>query len=156
MHLPKSQSQPPATLANPISVFLITLAIFIAGSGKLVKVPASGSPILDASKTVSIAIRERGFAKATPSALQASGRLEKYSFAQNEQYTDSYVEDIKKAVKACKFFILFPFYFLVWIQSYSNLIAQAGSMDNGRTPNDLMQSLQTIFMLSFIPILDCK
>lgn len=135
-------------------MFIATFVVFIVGHRRLVKVPATGSPIVEASRTITIAVKERGFANATPSALAASHRREKYKFARQEGYTDLYVAGIKSAVGACKYFVLFPFYFLVWVQSYSNLVAQAGSMDNGATPNDLMQSLQIIFMLAFIPMLD--
>ena len=139
---------------NISRVFIVTFIVFIAGHQKLIKVPASGSPILEASHTIAIAVKERGFNKATRTALTANGRLEKYKFAMTERYTDSYVAGIWSAVKACKYFVLFPFYFVVWVQSYSNLVAQAASMDNGSTPNDLMQSIQMIFMLAFIPMLD--
>ena len=39
---------------------------------------------------------------------------------------------------------------------FNNLISQAGAMDLGETPNDLMQNLSTVFMLAFIPLLDRK
>ena len=53
-----------------------------------------------------------------------------------------------------QYFVLFPFFFVTWTQIFTNLVAQAGSMKLGGTPNDLLQNLQTIFMLAFIPILD--
>lgn len=140
----------------PLVVFLVTFVVFLLFRNRIVHVPPSGSPIVDAWHAVRIAIREKGFANASPSALTANGRIERYKFATNERYTDRYVADIKSGVSACKYFILFPFFFVAWIQSFSNLISQAGSMDIGATPNDLMVVMSTIFMLGLIPLLDCE
>jgi POT family proton-dependent oligopeptide transporter len=53
-----------------------------------------------------------------------------------------------------QYFLLFPFFTICWTQIFNNLISQAGAMDLGATPNDLMQNLSTVFMLAFIPLLD--
>jgi len=53
-----------------------------------------------------------------------------------------------------QYFLLFPFFTICWTQIFNNLISQAGAMDLGSTPNDLMQNLSTVFMLAFIPLLD--
>jgi POT family proton-dependent oligopeptide transporter len=55
-----------------------------------------------------------------------------------------------------QYFLLFPFFTVCWTQIFNNLISQAGQMDLGSTPNDLMQNLSTVFMLAFIPLLDRK
>ena len=81
---------------------MIVLTIFVVFSKKVNKLPPQGSPILDASNTIKIALREKSFDKAKPSALRESQRLEMYSFAQSEQYTDSYVEQVKTRLLACK------------------------------------------------------
>ncbi|KXJ87923.1 POT family protein [Microdochium bolleyi] len=139
----------------PLVVFLMSLGFFLAFSKKMTTSPPQGSAVVDAVRTTAIAIRERGFDNAKPSALTARGRLGEHTFARsNERYTDTYVSDIRSGVGACKYFVLFPMYFVVWIQGFSNLVAQAGSMRLDGTPNDLMQSLETIFMLAFIPLLD--
>jgi POT family proton-dependent oligopeptide transporter len=71
-------------------------------SKKVNKLPPQGSPILDASNTIKIALREKSFDKAKPSVLRENQRLEMYTFAQSEQYTDSYVEQVKSGLLACK------------------------------------------------------
>jgi hypothetical protein len=48
--------------------------------------------------------------------------------------------------------VLFPFFTLCWTQIFNNLIAQAGAMDLGSTPNDLLQNLSTVFSLTIIPL----
>jgi POT family proton-dependent oligopeptide transporter len=138
----------------PLCVFIVVLAFFLIFSKHLVKVPPMGSPIVDATRTLMIVFREKSFAAASPTTLRAKGRLEKYKFATSERYTDSYVADIRSGMMACKYFVLLPFFWLVWIQIYGNMVAQAGMMDVGNTPNDLMLTLPTIFMLAFIPLFD--
>jgi hypothetical protein len=139
-----------------VSVFAVVLIFFLVFSKHLVKVPPMGSPIVDATRTLMIVVKEKSFAAASPTVLRANGRLEKYKFATDERYTDSYVADIYSGVMACKYFILLPFYWLSWIQIYGNMVAQAGMMKVGNTPNDLMLTLPTIFMLAFIPLFDSK
>jgi POT family proton-dependent oligopeptide transporter len=138
------------------SVFALVLIFFLVFSKHLVKVPPMGSPIVDATRTLMIVVKEKSFAAAAPTALRAKGRLEKYKFATDERYTDSYVADIYSGVMACKYFVLLPFYWLSWIQIYGNMVAQAGMMKVDNTPNDLMLTLPTIFMLAFIPLFDNK
>lgn len=138
----------------PLLVYIVAFIVFVLYKNKFIHVPPTGSPIVDAWHTCRIAIKEKGFANASPTVLRAKGRLEMHKFAAHERYTDTYVAEIKSGIVACKYFALFPFFFLTWIQSFSNLVAQAGSMDVGQTPNDLMMILSTIFLLGIIPILD--
>lgn len=51
-------------------------------------------------------------------------------------------------------FLFFPFYFVCWIQIWNNLISQAGQMALHGTPNDLLQNLDPIALIIFIPMLD--
>jgi POT family proton-dependent oligopeptide transporter len=51
-------------------------------------------------------------------------------------------------------FLFFPFYFICWIQIWNNLISQAGQMALHGTPNDLLQNLDPIALIIFIPMLD--
>lgn len=51
-------------------------------------------------------------------------------------------------------FLFFPFYFVCWIQIWNNLISQAGQMALHGTPNDLLQNLDPIALIIFIPLLD--
>jgi POT family proton-dependent oligopeptide transporter len=139
-----------------VSVFAFVLVIFLVFSKRLIKVPPMGSPIVDATRTLMIVIKEKSFAAASSTTLRAKRRLKKYKLATDERYTDSYVADIHSGVMACKYFVLLPFYWLVWIQIYDNMVAQAGMMKVGNTPNDLMLTLPRIIMLTFILLFDSK
>ncbi|KAB8067272.1 POT family-domain-containing protein [Aspergillus leporis] len=119
-----------------------------------IKTEHRGSPIVETAKTVYVAIAEKGFDNAKPSALRERGRIEKYSVALETAYTDQSVEEVKGGIRACKLFLLFPFYFICWVQIWNNLISQAGQMALHGTPNDLLQNLDPIALIIFIPFLD--
>lgn len=76
--------------------------MFLLGRRKYVKVPPLGSAILDACRTTSIAIKEKGFDNARPSVLRERGFADKYPIACQERYTDAYVEDVQRGLKSCK------------------------------------------------------
>ena len=57
---------------------------------------------LDASNTIKIALKEKSFEKAKPSVLRDNQRLDLYAFAQSAIYTDTYVEQVKSGLLACK------------------------------------------------------
>ena len=69
---------------------------------KFVKTKPSGSAIIDAARTISIAISEKGFENAKPSMLREHGRLDSYAFAQMSSYTDERVESVRTGITACK------------------------------------------------------
>jgi POT family proton-dependent oligopeptide transporter len=96
------QSVDPVRELTDTSVFMLVLTIFVVFSKKVNKLPPQGSPILDASNTIKIALREKSFEKAKPSVLRENQRLEMYAFAQSTNYTDTYVEQVKSGLLACK------------------------------------------------------
>ncbi|WZH48375.1 POT family-domain-containing protein [Fusarium acuminatum] len=140
--------------AGSIGAILISASVFLAGRNKYIRVPPVGSAILDACRTTSIAIKEKGFMNARPSVLRAQGLSDKYPIASQSRYTDEYVGDVQRGLKSCKMFLFFPFYFICWNQMWNNLISQAGTMALHGTPNDLLQNLDPIALCFFIPLLD--
>lgn len=78
------------------------MCIFFLGRNKYVKVPPMGSAILDACRTTSMAIKERGFDNARPSVLRERGRSERYPITTQERFTDEYVGDVQRGLRSCK------------------------------------------------------
>ncbi|KAF7554206.1 hypothetical protein G7Z17_g3069 [Cylindrodendrum hubeiense] len=138
----------------PLIAIILSVGVFLLGRNKYVKIPPQGSAILDACRTTSIAIKEKGFDNARPSVLRERGHDQKYPIASQERYTDAYVGDVQRGLKSCKMFLFFPFYFIGWNQMWNNLISQAGQMALHGTPNDLLQNLDPIALVIFIPFLD--
>lgn len=153
-------------------VIVIAAAVFILSSRLFIQTPPHGSAVIDAARIVTIAIKEGGFDKAKPSALEAQGILSRHRFAQSPNYTDKAVKEVQSGITACKvrfslaynrseltrsqFFLFLPLYFVCWIQIWNNLISQAGDMALHGTPNDLLQNLDPIALIIFIPLLDCE
>ncbi|KAL5116475.1 hypothetical protein ACEQ8H_005596 [Pleosporales sp. CAS-2024a] len=138
----------------PLIAIIISVAVFLTGHKKYVKIPPQSSAIMDAIKTTAIAVRENGFHNAKPSSLAEAHKENKYSLSKEARYTDNYVDDVRRGIKSCKIFLFFPFYFICWIQIWNNLISQAGEMALHGTPNDLLQNLDPIALIIFIPFLD--
>ncbi|OHW98012.1 POT family protein [Colletotrichum incanum] len=138
----------------PLIAIIMSAGVFFSGQKKYVKVPPEGSAIIDALRVTRIAIKEKGFENATPSALRENGHDTHYIIASEARYTDEYVMDVMRGLKSCKMFLFFPLYFVGWIQIWNNLISQAGEMALHGTPNDLLQNLDPIALCIFIPFLD--
>tara|TARA_R110002060_G_scaffold4989_5_gene7761 strand:+ start:261 stop:845 length:585 start_codon:yes stop_codon:yes gene_type:complete len=130
----------------------ISAAVFVTSNKLFYKTKPQGSAIVDAARIIAVAVKEGGFEKAKPSTMQAQGKENKYP--QPEIYTDELVEKVRTGVTACKFFVFLPLYFVSWIQIWNNLISQAGTMALHGTPNDLLQNLDPIALIIFIPLLD--
>jgi hypothetical protein len=83
-------------------VFLIVFAVFLAYSKKINKTGPTGSPVVDAFKTVVVGMKEGSLDKAKPSTLEEVGHLDRHKFASESRYTDLYVSQIKSGLGACK------------------------------------------------------
>ncbi|THY19387.1 peptide transport protein PTR2 [Aureobasidium pullulans] len=143
-----------AAYSIPLAVIVVAAAVFILSSRLFVQTPPHGSAVIDAVRIVTIAVKEGGFDKAMPSALLAQGTFARHRFAQSPNYNDKSVKDVQSGITACKFFLFLPLYFVCWIQIWNNLISQAGEMALHGTPNDLLQNLDPIALIVFIPLLD--
>jgi proton-dependent oligopeptide transporter, POT family len=65
-----------------------------------------------------------------------------------------FVEELKRALRACKVFALYPVFWVCYGQFSSNFVTQASQMEGHGMPNDEMQNFDPISILVFIPILD--
>ena len=55
---------------------------------------------------------------------------------------------------ACKVFIAYPIYWVVYGQMINNFVSQAGTMNTHGIPNDIMQNIDPIAVIIFIPIME--
>jgi hypothetical protein len=94
-------------------VIVIIAALFLCSNKLFLKTRPQGSPIVDAARTVHIAIAERSFEKAKPSALRENGKFDHYPFANKSGYTDYSVEKVKTGITACKVALLVSSFVLI-------------------------------------------
>ncbi|KAI0024491.1 peptide transporter PTR2 [Xylariomycetidae sp. FL0641] len=69
-------------------------------------------------------------------------------------YDDAWVDEVRRGLKACKVFLFLPLYWLAYNQMTGNLTSQAASMQLHGVPNDIIQNLNPISLIIFIPIMD--
>nr|AAA53173.1 similar to S. cerevisiae PTR2 gene, GenBank Accession Number L11994 [Arabidopsis thaliana] len=77
--------------------------------------------------------------------------LERYV---KDQWDDLFIDELKRALRACKTFLFYPIYWVCYGQMTNNLISQAGQMQTGNVSNDLFQAFDSIALIIFIPICD--
>ncbi|KAL4766370.1 putative MFS peptide transporter [Aspergillus foveolatus] len=69
-------------------------------------------------------------------------------------FDDQWVDEVRRAVKACGVFAWYPIYWLAYGQMTSNLISQAATMELNGVPNDIINNLDPLALIIFIPIMD--
>lgn len=69
-------------------------------------------------------------------------------------FDDAWVDEIRRGLSACAVFTFLPIYWLSYGQMTNNLVTQAATMKLNGLPNDLVQNLDPIALLVFIPICD--
>ena len=69
-------------------------------------------------------------------------------------WDDAWVDEVRRGLKACSVFCWFPIYWLTYNQMTNNLTSQAATMVLNGVPNDLIQNLNPISLVIFIPIMD--
>lgn len=131
----------------PFLMFIVGFGVLILGKSQYKIRAPQGSVIPNAFKVCWIALRNKGnFDAAKPESDQQSGSA--------VPWDGLFVEEVKRAMVACKVFVFFPIYWVVYSQMLNNFISQAGQMELHGIPNDLMQNWDPITIIIFIPICD--
>jgi POT family proton-dependent oligopeptide transporter len=67
---------------------------------------------------------------------------------------DQYVDQVARGFNACKVFTWLPLYWLAYNQMVNNLTSQSATMTLNGVPNDLINNLNPLTLVIFIPIMD--
>jgi proton-dependent oligopeptide transporter, POT family len=134
----------------PFCVFFLALAVLIIGRKKYVTRPPRGSVVLYAFKVMWIGLRNKGNLDAAKPSYQATIGGNKHT----THWNDLFVDEIRRALVACRIFVFFPIYWVCYNQMLNNLISQAAEMDDHGIPNDFLQNIDPIALIVFIPIMD--
>ncbi|KAJ1833374.1 peptide transporter ptr2 [Coemansia sp. RSA 2706] len=148
----------------PTLMCVVCLVVFWLGKKKYVLVKPNGSIVLKTYRVVRAGIRNHRRAKADNALVmnedgKPAGWIEyaKPSVAQDGasfDWTDTFVDELRTAVRSCKVFLLMPFFWLAYSQITNNLISQAGQMNTGSVPNDIMQNIDPLCIIILVPIFD--
>ncbi|KAF4850428.1 Peptide transporter PTR2 [Colletotrichum siamense] len=129
-------------------VFNVGIATLVLRRKTYVNRPPQGSVITDAFKALGLMIASRNMEAAKPSWRAANGKDKPVP------WNDHFVDELKRALRACKVFVFYPIFWVCYGQFSTNFVTQAGQMEGHGMPNDFMQNFDPISILVFTPILD--
>lgn len=129
-------------------MFNVGIATLILRRKSFVVRPPQGSIITDAFKALGMMITARNMDAPKPSWRAQNGKTKPVP------WSDHFVEELKRALRACKVFVFYPVFWVCYGQFSSNFVTQASQMQGHGMPNDEMQNFDPISILVFIPILD--
>lgn len=139
-----------ATFALSTTVFLLGFIIALSGSNKFIDSATKSSIILDIGRAFWIAIKHKG----NPNYVQHIRQAEPRSIEGMQQDNTLFTDDMKRALSACKVFLLYPFFWAAYSQFRTNIVSQAATMETHGIPNDLMTYINPITSLILLPTLD--
>ncbi|GJJ73862.1 proton-dependent oligopeptide transporter, POT family [Entomortierella parvispora] len=122
------------------------------GKDKVVKTPPRGSVLLEAFRVFGIAMKNgNNLDAAKPSEIQARMPESDLAFV---TWDDVFIDELRLTLKACSVFCFFPLYWVIYNQITTNLTSQAGTMLLYGIPNDVVNNIDPIVLIIFIPIFD--
>jgi len=129
----------------PFCFFFIALLALVLGRNQYIKVPVGDKIINKTFKCAWVAINNKFNLEAAKPSVNPEA---------NYPWTDHFVEEVRRSVYACKVFIFYPIYWVVYGQMLNNFVSQAGQMELHGLPNDILQAIDSLCIIIFIPIFE--
>lgn len=127
----------------PFCFFFIAIGALIIGRKQYVQLPVSEKVIAKSFKISFIGLKNKfNLDVAKPSV----------SPEMDYPWSDKFVEEVKRAFYACKVFAFYPLYWVVYGQMLNNFVSQAAQMETHNLPNDILQAINSIAIIIFIPV----
>ena len=117
-------------------VFFGSIIVLLIGRRRYIRAPPNGSLLIRAFHVIRTALRMRwklgkqdnkkhflDYAKDIPSSNEKE---------ETKQNTNQFIEDFKQAIRACRVFAFYPFYWICYNQLVGNLTSQAAQMNVGK------------------------
>lgn len=127
----------------PFCFFFIAPITLVIGKNKYVKVPVGDKIVNKTFKCVFVGLINKFNLDAAKPSMNPEKEF---------PWDDQFVEEVRRSIYACKVFIFYPIYWLVYGQMLNNFVSQAGQMELHGLPNDFLQAIDTIAIIVFIPI----
>jgi POT family proton-dependent oligopeptide transporter len=134
----------------PTIMFIPGIAVVLLGRKRYIVAPPRGSVFVEAGKLFWYSRKVGGMDNCKPSKLA----IDHPDLAAKATWDDVFVDELKRALKACIVFCWYPFYWLCYSQITNNLISQASTMWTGAVPNDIMQNIDPLTVIILVPIFD--
>ncbi|KAI4135565.1 MAG: hypothetical protein LQ347_000566 [Umbilicaria vellea] len=130
-------------------MFVVGLVVLVVGKKHYIVRPPKGSVIINAFRAMWIGLWNKGIMDVAKPSYQ-----EEYGRKYKTPWNDLFIDEIKRALVACRVFVFYPVYWVVYSQMLNNFISQAGVMQLHGIPNDIMQNIDPLTIIIFIPICD--
>ncbi|KAI8137936.1 POT family-domain-containing protein [Fennellomyces sp. T-0311] len=139
-----------AAFLLPTCMIIPCIGIVVLGRKRYVQAPPRGSVFLEAAKLIRYKFKVGSMEACKPSKLAITHP----ELAAKATWDDIFVDEFKRALRACIVFCWFPIYWLCYQQITNNLISQAATMLTGDVPNDIMQNINPFALIVLIPLMD--
>ncbi|KAH8553481.1 POT family-domain-containing protein [Umbelopsis sp. PMI_123] len=134
----------------PTCMFVPAILVVVLGRKRYIQNPPRGSIFVEAGRLFILASKVKSLDACKPSRLE----VDHPDQMANVTWDDVFVDELKRALKACTVFLWYPIYWLCYNQMQSNLVSQAATMWTGNVPNDIMQNIDPLVLIIAIPIMD--
>lgn len=131
-----------------LCMFVLGTVVLILGKKFYIDRQPESSVVSDAFSCIWQMIKRRNL-----DAPKLTWRAE-HGISGTVKWDDGFVDEVKRALVACKVFLIYPIFWLCYNQFSSNFITQAGQMKLHGIPNDLMQNFDPIAIIVFTPLLN--
>ena len=113
----------------PLLVFTGSIIVLVIGRHRYIKKPPNGSLLIRAGRVMVSAFQIRW----TLGKQQPQQHILDYAkdTASNSDH-NQFIDELKQALRACRVFCFYPFYWLAYGQLSNNMISQAAQMNVGK------------------------
>lgn len=127
----------------PFCFFWIAVVVLAVGKNQYVRPPIGDKVISKCFKVLYIITRNKFSFDAARPALHPESQF---------PWSDKFVDEIKRALDACKVFCFYPIYWVCYGQMLNTFVTVGGTMELHGLPNDFFQAIDSIALIVFIPI----
>uniref|UniRef100_A0A8B9QB87 Solute carrier family 15 member 2 n=1 Tax=Apteryx owenii TaxID=8824 RepID=A0A8B9QB87_APTOW len=139
----------PLAFGVPAALMVLALVVFIAGSGLYRKTPPEGNVLLEVCKCIGFAIKNR----LKNRSRQIPKRDHWLDWA-SEKYSKKLIGEVKMVTRVLFLFIPLPMFWALFDQQGSRWTLQATKMNSLNSHCFVLQFLNPLLILVFIPIFD--
>ncbi|KAH1445032.1 hypothetical protein KXV53_006970 [Aspergillus fumigatus] len=128
-----------AAFLMPLCLWLLAIMAFVAGRKRYA--------VTKALRVLWISLKNNGnMDAARPMTMEATGSP--------VCWDDTFVDELKRALVACRVFLLYPIFWLCNGQANNNLVSQASSLKTYGMPHDLMGLFNPLTILIAVPLFE--
>ncbi|KAF7592156.1 hypothetical protein BBP40_000643 [Aspergillus hancockii] len=133
-----------AAFMLPLCFWTLAMLALLAGRNRYVTQAPHGSVMIKAMRILWIGIKNGNLDAARPSSFEKTA----------VDWDDKFVNELRRALMACRVFLMFPLYWLCNGQANGNLVSQAASMNTHSIPNDMLGFFNPLTILIAIPVFE--